>query len=74
MNPNEYSFPEADVHIKAILSRAGTHEKKLVVINPFMDDNTKHRYQQLNKNVEFIEKTFTDVLNDGDMDMILKRD
>lgn len=69
-----YSMPEADVHIKAILSRAGTHGKKLVVINPFMDDNTKHRYQQLNKNIEFIEKTFTDVLNDGDMDTILKSD
>ena len=68
-----YSMPEADVHIKAILSRSGTQEKEIIVINPFMDEGCKNRYRQLNKDVTFIEKTFTDALADGDVKAILEK-
>ena len=65
-------MPEADVHIKAILSRAGIKKREIYVINPFMDASVKNRYRQLNENVTFIEKTFGAAIDEGDIKRILK--
>ena len=68
-----YSMPEADVHIKALLARAQVSEKEIFVVSPSFTDDMKYRYLQLNKKVNFIEKTFSQAIDEGDFIKILKK-
>jgi len=69
-----YSMPEADVHIKAILTRAGLQNKEVVVVDPFLNDSGKDRYRQMNKNAVFIRKSLEQTIDDGDiLDLLIGR-
>lgn len=66
-----YSFPEADVHIRALVRRCFAENGRIVVINKSRTKELKHRYESLSKYVEYHEmmfehfvrsKTFTDIL------------
>ena len=65
-------MPEADVHIKAILTRENLKNKEIIIIDPFLDNAGKHRYLQLNKNAVFLEKTLENAIEDGEVLELLK--
>ena len=53
-----YSFPEADVHIRALIRRCFSDDGKIIVINKSRAKDLKHRYEGLAKNVDYHEYTF----------------
>lgn len=53
-----YSFPEADVHIRALIRRCFSDTGRIVVINKSRAKDLRHRYEGLAKNVEYFEYTF----------------
>jgi hypothetical protein len=53
-----YSFPEADVHIRALVRRCFTEDGKIIVINKSRAKDLKHRYEGLARNVDYYEYTF----------------
>ena len=59
-----YSFPPADVHIKALLSRS-VRTKNVKVIDPSLSESAKARYFAVSSEVEFIEKSFSNIVSSG---------
>lgn len=53
-----YSFPEADVHIRALVRRCFSEDGKIIVINKSRAKDLKHRYESLARNVDYYEYTF----------------
>lgn len=53
-----YSFPEADVHIRALVRRCLVENARIIVINKSRAKDLKHRYESLAKNVEYHQMTF----------------
>lgn len=53
-----YSFPEADVHIRALVRRCFSERGRIIVINKSRAKDLRHRYETLAKNVEYYEMTF----------------
>ena len=53
-----YSFPEADVHIRAFVKRHFNPENEIIVINKSSAKDLVHRYETLSKNVNYKEMTF----------------
>lgn len=53
-----YSFPEADVHIRALVKRHFNSANEIIVINKSSAKDLKHRYGSLSKNVSYYEMTF----------------
>lgn len=53
-----YSFPEADVHIRALVRRCFTENGTIVVINKSRTKDLRHRYESLAKNVDYHETAF----------------
>lgn len=53
-----YSFPEADVHIRALVRRCFSEDGRIVVINKSRAKDLRHRYDGLAKNVDYHEYTF----------------
>jgi NAD-dependent SIR2 family protein deacetylase len=53
-----YSFPEADVHIRALVRRCFSEDGKIIVINKSRAKDLKYRYEGLAKNVDYYEYTF----------------
>lgn len=53
-----YSFPEADVHIRALVKRCFPEKGTIVVINKSTAKDLRHRYESLAKNVKYHEMTF----------------
>lgn len=53
-----YSFPEADVHIRALVRRCFAVNGRVVVVNSSRGKDLKHRYESLAKDVEYHEMTF----------------
>lgn len=62
-----YSMPEADVHIKAILTRENIKSKEVFVVDPFLNEAGIDRYRQLNQNTTFIKKSLEQTINDGEI-------
>jgi hypothetical protein len=48
-----YSFPEADVHIRAVVRRCFADEGRLIVINKSTSNKLKQRYVALSQNAEY---------------------
>jgi NAD-dependent SIR2 family protein deacetylase len=59
-----YSFPSADVHVKALLARC-IRTTSVKVIDPWLSNETKARYASVSDDVEFIEAGFEDVISSG---------
>ena len=53
-----YSFPEADVHIRALVRRCFSGDGRIIVVNKSSAKDLRHRYEGLSKNVEYHEYTF----------------
>lgn len=53
-----YSFPEADVHIRALVRRCFSEDGKIIVINKSRAKDLKHRYEGLSRDVDYYEYTF----------------
>lgn len=57
-----YSFPAADVHMKALIVKNLRNDCRIVVINPVLDERTKGLYQALRRPLDFRECSFTEAL------------
>lgn len=55
-----YSFPEADVHIKALFRKNMKESTDIYVVNPYLSDSIKSNYNCLSNSPLFYEKTFED--------------
>lgn len=53
-----YSFPEADVHIRALIRRCFSEDGKIIVINKSRAKDLRYRYEGLAKDVDYHEYTF----------------
>lgn len=53
-----YSFPEADVHIRALVKRNFYTENEIIVINKSSAKDLIHRYETLSNKVNYKEMTF----------------
>ena len=58
-----YSFPEADVHIKALFKKNANSDVTIEVVDPFLDDKIKSNYRSLSKEVKFHKVGFSDYLD-----------
>lgn len=59
-----YSFPESDVHLKALLHRNLQKEVEITVINRSITNELALSFKSLSDRANFIAKSFEDVLND----------
>lgn len=53
-----YSFPEADVHIRALVKRTFKDSGQIIVINKSRASDLRHRYQSLSTHVDYKEWSF----------------
>ena len=53
-----YSFPEADVHIKALFKKNISDENGLEVVDPYLNECIISNYRSLGKNTIFIKDSF----------------
>ncbi len=58
-----YSFPEADVHIKALFKKNLQKNTVIEVIDPFLDEKKMKNYTSLNSNVQFRKITFEEYID-----------
>jgi NAD-dependent SIR2 family protein deacetylase len=61
-----YSFPEADVHIKALFKKNIKHSIHIVVINPFLNETVKANYCAITDHIEFVDSSFEEILDDSE--------
>lgn len=62
-----YSLSNADLHIRALFKKQLKGDVKLYVVNTHHTEALKLKYYSLSSNVEFINKSFEDFLNDGEL-------
>ncbi len=68
-----YSFPEADVHIRALIKRNFNPKNEIIVINKSSAKDLIHRYESLSENVNYQEMTFERFLKSRIFKGILKK-
>ena len=66
-----YSFPEADVHIRALVKRCFSKDGTITVINKSRAKDLRHRYEGLARNVNYHEYTFERFLKSGLFESLL---
>ncbi len=66
-----YSFPEADMHIKAIFNKCLSKNVEIIVVNPGLTNESRYMYKSLSGNVDFIAEKFEDALVSGLIEKIL---
>lgn len=59
-----YSFPEADVHIKALFKKNLRKDIDVHVVDPFMNDSIRSNYKSISSTVSFYDKGFEDYIVD----------
>ena len=59
-----YALADADVHIKALFKKHLMEKTRLVVVNPKRSANLRQQYHALSNNVEFIQRSFEDLVED----------
>lgn len=67
-----YSFPEADVHIRALIKRNFNPENEIIVVNKSTAKDLIYRYESLAKNVDYNEMTFERFIKSRLFEKILK--
>lgn len=60
-----YSFPDADVHIRALLGKCLPEKAEVVVVNPDASEGLKSRYIHMSGSVLFVEETFDQFVDSG---------
>jgi len=58
-----YSFPEADVHIKAFFKKNITKEIEIEVVDPFLSQQAENNYRSLSKSVTFVKDFFENYID-----------
>lgn len=53
-----YSFPEADVHIKALFRKNMKDSTEIYVVDPYLNDSIRSNYNSLSASPFFYDKTF----------------
>ncbi|KUO61825.1 hypothetical protein APF79_12220 [bacterium BRH_c32] len=59
-----YSMSSSDIHIKALFKKVIKPDQKIVVINPRQKESLELSYESISENVEFIFKSFEEVVSD----------
>ena len=59
-----YSLSDADVHIKALFKKHLKENTPIVVVNPKRSANLRQQYQALSTDVQFIQRSFEDLVED----------
>jgi len=60
-----YSFPDADVHFKALFKKSLSSDQQVIVVNNSKSETLKYNYLALADHVQFIKLSFADfLLND----------
>lgn len=68
-----YSFPDADIHIKSILSTRSNRFNKLCVVNPILDEVSRSIYKSTAQRYQEINLSFNELLEDTEqLNNILK--
>jgi hypothetical protein len=67
-----YSFPEADVHIRALVKRNFNPKNEIIVINKSSAKDLVHRYKTLSDKVNYKELTFEKFLKSKLFDNLIK--
>lgn len=67
-----YSFPEADVHIRALIKRNFNPDNEIIVVNRSSAKDLIYRYESLSKNVNYQEMTFEKFLKSRLFGKIIK--
>jgi len=67
-----YSFPEADVHIRALVKRNFNSNNEIIVINKSSAKELIHRYETLSDNVNYKEMTFEKFLKSKLFENLIK--
>jgi SIR2-like domain len=62
-----YSFPEADVHLRAIIKKAWRHGKEMVVIDPSQSATLHNNYRGISNDAQFIHQSFEELVCDDKM-------
>jgi len=60
-----YSFPDADVHFKALFRKGLLNGQQIYVVNRTIEEKLRINYLALSKGVNFIESSFEDFINNG---------
>lgn len=60
-----YSFPDADIHIKAMFAKNLRANADVIVVNPYLTEDAKQAYQGLSSKVVFLELGFQEALDQG---------
>lgn len=67
-----YSFPEADVHIRALVRRCFPEDGEIIVINKSRAKELTHRYQGLANNVTYYDMPFERFVNSQRLKTLLE--
>lgn len=59
-----YSFPEADVHIKALFKKNIRDNTIVHVVDPFMNDSIRSNYKSISNSASFFEKGFSEYISE----------
>ena len=59
-----YSFPEADVHIKALFKKNIRENVDVHVVDPFMNDSIRSNYKSISNSASFFEKGFSEYISE----------
>jgi hypothetical protein len=62
-----YSFPEADVHLRAIIKKAWRSDKELVFVDPFESATILNNYRGISRDAHFVQAKFEDLVHDDSM-------
>ena len=60
-----FSFPEADVHIKALFKKNIKEDTTIEVVDPFMNDAIRSNYLSLSQKVSFIPDSFENYIENN---------
>ncbi|MBC5994014.1 hypothetical protein [Pontibacter cellulosilyticus] len=60
-----YSFPEADVHVKALFKKNLTDGVSIEVVDPFLNSQLEANYRSLSKSVKFVKAHFEEYIGNG---------
>lgn len=58
-----YSFPEADVHIKALFKKNMLDGTGVEVVDPYLNETIKSNYKSISHNAVFIKDSFENYIN-----------
>jgi NAD-dependent SIR2 family protein deacetylase len=59
-----YSMSSSDIHIKALFKKIVKEGQKLIVINPKQRETLELNYKSISENIEFIFKSFDELVSD----------